>query len=266
MARLRRISPIGVLQHIVQRGNNQQACIGSEEGKKAYLNWLKLCSTQYLVDVHAWVLMPNHVHLLCTPQEENAVSRMMESIGRMYVQYYNDRYYRSGTLWEVRVKSSFIDSEQYLLALHRYIELNPVRAGMVEAPAEYNWSSYGCNALGIESELHTPCVYLALGESKLERVLAYRNLLQFGVAVELLKEIRASVNKGLALGSEQFTNQIEAFTNRRVTARKAAGQRRVVIKVNCTLTSMNCSSSDYGSGNIEVLMVPSRQVLYTAPQ
>jgi len=87
MARLSRVSPIGVPQHIVQRGNNRQVCFASDEDMKAYLNWLKEFSKKYLVDVHAWVLMTNHVHLLCTPYEEGAISKMMQSIGRMYVRY-----------------------------------------------------------------------------------------------------------------------------------------------------------------------------------
>ena len=156
MARLVRVSPVGVPQHIVQRGNNRQVCFGGEEDMKAYLNWLKEFSKKYKVDVHARVLMTNHVHILCTPQEEGGISRMMQSIGRMYVRYYNYTYQRSGTLWEGRFKSSLVQSERYLLELYRYIELNPVRADMVDTPGEYSWSSYACNALGIQTELQTP--------------------------------------------------------------------------------------------------------------
>ena len=222
MARLSRVSPIGVPQHIVQRGNNRQVCFASDEDMKAYLSWLKEFSKKYLVDIHAWVLMTNHVHILCTPYEEGAVSKMMQSIGRMYVRYFNYTYQRSGTLWEGRFKSSLIQSERYLLALYRYIELNPVRADMVDEPSEYSWSSYGCNALGVETELQTPHeLYLALGKTNNERLKNYRQLFKAHVGVELLKEIRDSVNKGLALGNEQFTMQIEALTERRVTARRA---------------------------------------------
>ena len=110
-------------------------------------------SKKHHVDVHAWVLMTNHVHLLCTPQEENAVSRMMQSIGRLYVRYYNNIYQRSGTLWEGRYKSCLVQNERYLLEIYRYIELNPVRANMVDEPSDYSWSSYAINALGMESDL-----------------------------------------------------------------------------------------------------------------
>lgn len=228
MARLTRVSPIGVPQHVVQRGNNRQVCFGNEEDMKAYLNWLKDYSVKYSVEIHAWVLMTNHVHLLCTPQKENAVSKMMQSIGRMYVRYYNYTYQRSGTLWEGRFKSSLIQGECYLLGLHRYIELNPVRAGMVKEPSDYSWSSYGCNALGVETELQTPHeLYLALGKTKQERLSHYRELFKAHVSIKLLEEVRGSLNKGLALGSERFTAQIEALTNRRITPRKVGRPKRV---------------------------------------
>jgi putative transposase len=229
MARLSRVTPIGVPQHIVQRGNNRQVCFASDEDMKAYLNWLKEFSKKYLVDVHAWVLMTNHVHILCTPYEEEAISKMMQSIGRMYVRYYNYTYQRSGSLWEGRFKSSLIQSERYLLELHRYIELNPVRADMVDEPSEYSWSSYGCNALGMETELQTPHeLYLGLGKTKNERLENYRKLFKAHVGVELLKEIRDSINKGLALGNDKFVMQIEALTGRRVSPRKAGRPKRVL--------------------------------------
>lgn len=107
---------------------------------KAYLHWLKELSKKYQIDVHAWVLMTNHVHLLCTLWKENAVSQMMQSIGRLYVRYFNHTYRRSGTLWEGRFKSCLVQSERYLLELYRYIELNPVRADMVDEPSDYSWS------------------------------------------------------------------------------------------------------------------------------
>lgn len=233
MARLSRVSPAGIPQHIVQRGNNRQVCFGNEEDMKAYLNWLKEYSKKYFVDVHAWVLMTNHVHLLCTPHEERAISQMMQAIGRMYVQYYNYTYQRSGTLWEGRFKSSLIQSERYLLELYRYIELIPVRANMVKDPGEYSWSSYACNALGIKTDLQTPhSLYLALGRTKRERLENYRELFKLHIDTDLLMEIRESVKKGLALGNERFTTQIEALTNKRVTPRKAGRPRKDVENAN----------------------------------
>ena len=228
MARLARVSPVGVPQHIIQRGNNRQACFAGDEDMKAYLHWLKEWSKKSQVDVHAWVLMTNHVHLLCTPWKENAISQMMQSIGRFYVRYFNHTYRRSGTLWEGRFKSCLVQSDRYLLALYRYIELNPVRANMVDEPGDYGWSSYAINALGVESELQTPHPeYLALGARKEERLRNYRELFKGHVETELLKEIRESINKGLALGDERFALQIEALTKRRVTARKPGRPRKL---------------------------------------
>ena len=137
MARLPRISPIGIPIHLIQRGNNRQTCFASVEDFSAYVGWLKEYSLKYAVDIHAWVLMTNHVHLLCTPRREGAVSQMMQSIGRRYVQYFNYQYQRSGTLWEGRYKSCLVQAERYLIEVYRYIELNPVRAKMVADPSEY---------------------------------------------------------------------------------------------------------------------------------
>jgi REP-associated tyrosine transposase len=195
---------------------------------KAYLHWVKELSMRHQIDVHAWVLMTNHVHLLCTPWKENAVSQMMQSIGRLYVRYFNHTYRRSGTLWEGRFKSCLVQSDRYLLELYRYIELNPVRANMVDEPSDYSWSSYAINALGVESELQTPHPeYLALGTTKEERLRNYRELFKAHVGVNLLKIIRESINKGLALGDERFASKIEALTKRRVTARKPGRPRKL---------------------------------------
>ncbi|GAA5525253.1 hypothetical protein Maes01_01818 [Microbulbifer aestuariivivens] len=150
MARLPRIAPVGVPQHVIQRGNNRQVCFGCEDDFIAYAGWLRDYAEEYAVEVHAWVFMTNHVHLLVTPLEERAVSKMMQALGRMYVRYFNGAYQRSGTLWEGRYRSCLVQSEDYLLHCYRYIELNPVRAGMVKDPGKYCWSSYGANALGRE--------------------------------------------------------------------------------------------------------------------
>jgi len=151
MARLPRIELPDIPQHIIQRGNNHSFCFGSNEDFSAYLYWLKEYSKKYCVDIHARVLMTNHVHLLCTPRKPKAISQLMQSLGRRYVQYFNYTYKRTGTLWEGRFKSCVIDEDSYLLHVYRYIELNPVRASMVTDPSDYIWSSYRINAL------HTSC-------------------------------------------------------------------------------------------------------------
>lgn len=221
MARLPRISPPGVPIHIIQRGNNRQVCFVSDEDHSAYVGWLKEYSKKYQVDIHAWVMMTNHVHLLCTPRQAGAVSRMMQSVGRRYVRYFNFEYKRSGTLWEGRYKSCLIQEEYYLLEVYRYIELNPVRAKMVTDPGEYRWSSFQINALGKSSELCTPHPdYLALGSDASSRQENYRALFTRHIDGELLKEIRENTNKGMVVGNDRFREEIESLTGRRVKSKK----------------------------------------------
>ena len=141
MAQLPRVSPEGIPQHVIQRGNNRQVCFASDDDFRAYASWLKDYAKKYQVAIHAWVFMTNHVHLLCTPHQVQGVSLMMQSLGRQYVRYFNASYKRTGTLWEGRYKSCLVQEDGYLLHLYRYIELNPVRADMVDDPANYPWSA-----------------------------------------------------------------------------------------------------------------------------
>lgn len=217
MARLERITPAGVPVHLIQRGNNRQVIFADESDFKAYLHWLQEYSEKYSVAVHAWCLMTNHVHLLSQGEADDSVSKMMQSIGRQYVRYFNHKYQRTGTLWEGRFRSCLVDAESYLFELYRYIELNPVRASMVDSPDEYPWSSYRINALGIESELCTPHErYLALGRSRAERQKSYRAMIQTAVSQTLIDDIRQSTSKGMAMGSEKFKTEIELLTGRRL--------------------------------------------------
>lgn len=221
MARLPRVSPVNVPQHIIQRGNNRQICFASEQDFASYASWLKEYSKKYFVDIHAWVFMNNHVHLLCTPHMSNSISLMMQSLGRQYVRYFNCSYKRTGTLWEGRYKSCLVQAEDYLLLLYRYIELNPVRANMIEDPADYHWSSYQINGLGKESDLCTPHpIYLALHSNAIQRQAAYRTLFASQLEGKLLEDIRVNSNKGMAIGNDQFKQEIEALTGRRMKAQK----------------------------------------------
>jgi len=228
MARLSRVTPVGVPVHVIQRGNNRQVCFADEDDFACYLNWLEMYSTKYQVVIHAWVLMTNHVHLLCTPNAEGAISLMMQSLGRQYVRYFNQKYQRSGTLWEGRFRSCLIESEVYLLTVYKYIELNPVRAKMVTSPAEYNWSSYKMNALGYEYNVGTPAeLYLQLGATKSARNQNYQMLFDDDLSNLLVDEIRDATNKGLAFGNQKFKDEIEVLTGRRVSHGKRG---RPVIK------------------------------------
>jgi len=216
MARLQRIAPLGVPQHIIQRGNNRQVCFAYEQDMAVFANLLDEYSNKYLVAIHAWVFMTNHVHLLATPNTTGGISNMMQAVGRRYVRYFNREYHRSGTLWEGRFKSSLVQTEAYLLQCQRYIELNPVRADMVTDPAEYVWSSYQCHALGKSIKMSTPHEeYLGLGDTCLSRQSAYRALFMHHVDGDLISDIRLAVNKGLALGGERFKDEIELLYSRR---------------------------------------------------
>jgi putative transposase len=217
MPRKPRVSLAGVAEHVIQRGNNRQAIFTSEDDMKAYVTWLKQYSKKYNVAIHAWVLMTNHVHLLCSPANYSGISKMMQSLGRMYVMYFNRAYKRSGTLWEGRYRSCLVQSGKYLLEVYRYIELNPVRAGMVQDPREYSWSSYQCNALGKQSDLLTAHPnYLAINQDANNRLADYRGLFVGYVESELVEDIRKATNKGLALGNEQFKFKVEALSGRSV--------------------------------------------------
>jgi len=216
MPRRRRVCPPGVAQHLIQRGNNRQICFASDEDCAAYAHWLREAAERYAVAVHAWVFMTNHVHLLAAPERKDGISRMMQQLGRHYVRYFNYQYARSGTLWEGRFKACLVQDSEYLLQCYRYIELNPVRAGMVTDPADYRWSSYRVNALGAESRLCTPHPeYLALDAVE-DRCAAYRRLFDPHVDRELLDEIRRATDQGLVLGNDRFRAEMEALTGARL--------------------------------------------------
>jgi putative transposase len=216
MARLRRYTPGGIPQHIIQRGNNRQVCFASDVDLGVYSGWLLKGARKYDVAIHGWVYMTNHVHLLVTPLEDDSISRMMQFLGRQYVRYFNREYGRTGTLFEGRFRSCPVQTEEYFLACLRYIELNPVRVGMVTDPVEYHWSSYHANAFGKEISLWSPHQeYLKLGGVASVRQSHYRQLFETVIGSEVIADIRQSTQRGLALGSDRFKDEIEALGNRR---------------------------------------------------
>ena len=212
MPRKARFCPAEFPVHIIQRGNNRQACFTSDGDIAAYAHWLAEGAIKYGVDVHAWVFMTNHVHLLLTPQSEHAISSLMQFIGRLYVRRFNYRYTRSGTLFDGRFKSSLIQDNQYLLTCIQYIELNPIRAGLVNDPGDYRWSSYRSHAFGRPVDVWTPhAVYLALGSSLNNRQETYRDKTGVSISTEAIAKIRHCENTGLVLGTEEFRAQVEAM-------------------------------------------------------
>lgn len=227
MARLPRYVLPGHPQHVIQRGNNRNIIFASDEDINCFRDCLLDACTKHEVIIHAYVFMTNHVHLLMTPQNENGISKVIQSVGRKYVQYFNYTYRRTGTLWEGRYKATLIDTEAYLLTCYRYIELNPVRAKMVKSPAEYAWSSYRYNGLGKADKLVTPhALYQRLGATEEERQHAYRELFQYHIDNGTLEDIRDATNKAWVLGGEQFQAEIEIMLDRRARPLPKGGDRR----------------------------------------
>jgi putative transposase len=207
----------GVPCHIIQRGNNREATFFSEQDYRFYLECLSDAASKYRVEVHAYVLMTNHVHLLMTPLAKESISLVMQSVGRRYVQYVNSGYRRTGTLWESRHKASVVDAESYLLSCYRYIEMNPVYANMVKHPAEYKWSSYMHNAHGEPNNLVSPHeIYKSLGLSDETRRHAYASLFETAPGTADVQVIRNAVRFSMPTGDSRFKQQIEKMLNRKV--------------------------------------------------
>ena len=170
MPRLPRFVVPGQPQHVIVRGNNRSCVFCRDEDYLFFLEILQEATLKFACKIHAYVLMSNHVHLLITPELEIGISKVIQSLGRRYVHYFNKKNKRTGTLWEGRYKASLIDSEAYALICYRYIELNPVRANMVAHPGEYRWSSYHKNAEGMPDPLVLPHdLYRRLGKNKVDR-------------------------------------------------------------------------------------------------
>jgi len=196
--------------HVVIRGNARQVVFAEDTDRKVYLDWLKAATEKEKVNIHAYVLMDNHVHILLSTNEPHNISRVMQHIGRKYVPYFNHKYGKSGTLWEGRFKGSMIESEQYLLCCYRYIELNPVRANMVKRPEEWRWSSYACNAYGEKDKLIKPHeVYLMIHKDKNKRVDYYRGSFKQVLEPSLINDLRSAVQTGTPLGNDRFKEEVE---------------------------------------------------------
>lgn len=229
MARLPRYVIPGQPQHIIQRGNNRQAIFAADADYQFFRDALVDAAAAHGLTIHAYVWMTNHVHLLATPAFEDSIGKTLQSIGRRYVQYFNHTYQRSGTLWEGRYRATVVDSERYLLTLMRYIELNPVRAGMVAVPQDYPWSSYRRNAMGRGGPNGGWLVpheqYTRLGLDDASRRKAYRGLFAAAIDQADLTAIRDCTHKGWALGGDRFREEIEALGQRRAGS-KGVGRPR----------------------------------------
>ncbi len=200
---------VGMPYHVVQRGNNREPCFIEPENYRFYLQLWEDVSQRYGVDVHAYCLMTNHIHFLVTPRQAAALSNTMKVVGSRYAQSINLTYGRTGTLWEGRHRSSLIQQENYLLACYRYIELNPVRAGMVKHPGDYRWSSYGTNAWGKPSWIQPHDEYLTLGTEPEARQSTYRELCRISLNNEDVHKIREGTQYCHPVGNDRFCRMIE---------------------------------------------------------
>ena len=222
MPRRARLAVPGIPWHIIQRGNNRSVCFYADTDYLRYLETLAEQADKYGCRIHAYCLMTNHVHLLVTPERADSASLMMKHLGQRYVQYINRSYQRTGTLWEGRFRSCLAQDDDYVLVCYRYIELNPVRAGMVVHPGEYRWSSYATNGQGLPNIMISPhSEYLSLDSTDESRRQAYRGLFRSHMDAELIDEIRHATNGNFALGNEQFKQKIAKMLQRRVTPLKA---------------------------------------------
>jgi putative transposase len=222
MARLPRLTVPGYPHHIIQRGNNRQAIFASDADRRYLLDLLGEYASKFQVAIHAYVLMSNHLHLLATPETSDGLPQMMQAVGRRYVRHFNQAQGRSGTLWEGRYRSTLIETERYLLTCMAYIDLNPVRAGLVTAPADYPWSSHAHHIGQRHDALVTPhALVWALGNTPFAREAAYAELVAGGLSAADQKALTDSTLKGWALGSADFLADLKRRTDRRAERIKA---------------------------------------------
>ena len=230
MARLPRLTVAGYPHHVIQRGNNRQIIFIDASDYERFLALLNEYSEREKVAIHSYVLMSNHVHVLVTPQTDTGVPLMMQAVGRRYVQYFNRRHQRSGTLWEGRYKSTVVDTDQYLLACMAYIDLNPVRAGLVSKASDYRWSSYSHYAgLGNDKLISPHALCWALGNTPFAREAAYVEMVGRGIGADQQQAISESLLKGWALGPTKFVTDLQKKTRRRISP-KGAGRPLLKMK------------------------------------
>jgi len=226
MPRLPRFYFPGAVLHVIQRGNDREPVFAGIHDRRFYLDCLGDAASTHGVAIHAYVLMNNHVHLLASPDHAEAVPKMMQSMGRRYVGRFNFLHERTGTLWEGRYKATLVDDVTYLFSCHRYIELNPVRAGIVVSPADYRWSSYRANACGAPDRIVTAHpMYIALAERPEERHRTYRRLFGEPMSEEVVRAIRDATQFQWVLGDEEFKRRTKQLTERRAE-RLPRGRRK----------------------------------------
>ncbi len=217
MARLPRLVVPRMPHQLVQQGVDEKEIFRDAEDYAVLLKWLREAARQFKVALHAYALMPDHLHLLVTPADETGMGKMMQWLGRHYVPYFNHKYQRVGTLWQGRYRATVIDPERYLLTCMRYIELNPVRASLVVDPAAWRWSSCA-HHVGMQSDpvITDHALYWSLGNTPFQREATYKALLELALTSEEVQALQEATRKGWVLGSDRFKADLEKQVQRRV--------------------------------------------------
>ena len=229
MARLPRLVIPNLPHHVIQRGNDQQLVFRDNSDYEHFLRWLQEAAKLFKVAIHAYVLMPNHLHLLATPSDETGLAHMMQRLGRYYVPYFNLKYKRFGTLWQGRFRTSVVDSERYYMLCSRYIELNPVRAGLAASALDYPWSSFAHHAGAKTDALVTDhALFWALGNTPFQREAAYTGMVDQGLSKDEMSKINNAVLKGWPLGSEEFKANLQKKVDRQILPAKRGRPFKVV--------------------------------------
>jgi putative transposase len=227
MARLPRLSLAGEVHHVLQRGNDRQPIFTDAQEYETMLELLARECRSAGVAVHAYVLMPNHFHLLLTPSEPDALPRALQAMGRTYVRRFNQAHGRSGTLWEGRYRSAVLQPDAHVLACMAYFDLNAVRTGLVREAAEYRWSSHGHYAgLRHDGWLTPPAAYWALGNTPFAREAAYAELVRHGIGSMQQEALTRSVLGGWVLGDAAFVARLQRMAPRRLTPRQPGRPRQ----------------------------------------
>lgn len=229
MARLPRLVVTDQPHHVIQSGIDGLTIFRDPEDHQVFLRFLREAARQFKLAVHAYVLMPNRVHLLVTPRQPEALARVMQWIGRQYVPYFNSKYQRSGTLWQSRYKATVVESDRYFMLCSKYVESLPVLESLVSVPQDYEWSSYGHHA-GVRPDplITDHPLFWALGNTPFDREAAYRAHLEQLPNQAEIGEINEATRKGWALGSEQFKAALSKQLTRRVEPARRGRPRKPV--------------------------------------
>ena len=228
MARLPRLIIPALPHYVIQRGSNRQPVFQDASDYAQCLSWLKTGAKMFKVAIHAYVLLPDQLHLLATPSDATGLGQLMQWLGRYYVPYFNQKYGREGALWQGRYKTAVIDADNFFLTCCRYLECVPVQTGLAAQALDHAWSSYAHHA-GVRPDplITDHALYWALGNTPFDREAAYLRLVEQGLGSSQVKVVEAAVLKGWPLGSDAFKQALEQKMQRQVLPAKRGRPRKI---------------------------------------